>query len=144
MGISVKRAAIVTGALAVTGFVCGAALGTIVLTGMVVRDFGIPGLGSRLPAIALAGVGYGGALGAMLTPPMSWLLLRRVSLGRALLETAAGILIGATIALVAAPLYTIQAALGGFLLAALRLRIKRSSSRARQIDAGDESAQLSP
>jgi hypothetical protein len=73
---------------------------------------------------------------------MSWLLLRRVSLGRALLETAAGILIGAAIGLVAAPLYTIQAALGGFVLAALRLRIKRSSPR--QVGAGDESAQLSP
>jgi len=142
MSISVKRAAIVTGALAVTGFVCGAALGTAVLTGMVVRELGLPGLGARLPQIALVGVGYGGGIGAVLTPPLSWLLLRRVSLGRALLETAAGTLIAAAIALAAAPVYTIQAALGGFVLAALRLRLKRSSSR--QIGARDEPEQLAP
>ena len=142
MSISVKRAAIVTGALAVTGFVCGAALGTLVLTGMVVRELGFTAVGWKIPQIVLVGVGYGGAAGAVLTPPLSWLLLRRVSLGRALLETAVGTLLGAAIALVAAPLYTIQAALGGFVLAALRLRIARSSSP--RIDAGDEHAQLTP
>lgn len=143
MSISLKRAAAVTGALAITGFVCGSVIGTIVLTGIVVREVGFAHLVvRRLPSIALAGLGYGGGLGALLTPPMSWLLLRRVSLGRALLETAAGTLIGAALAIVFAPVFTIHAALGGFVLAALRLRIMRSSSR--RIGDGENPARLAP
>ena len=142
MSISLKRATVVTGALAVTGFVCGAGLGTVVLTGMVVRELGFHGVVGKFPEIALVGMGYGGAVGAVLTPPLSWLLLRRVSLGRAIFETALGVLLGTAAGLAFAPVYTIQAALVGFVLAALRLRIARGSRR--QVGAGQESEQLSP
>ena len=143
MSVSLKRAAIVTGALAATGFVCGVAIGSVVLTGIVIREQGWTREVLRvLPRIAMVGAIYGGPAGAVLTPPLSWLLLRRVSLGRALLETAVGTVIGAGLGLAFSPLHTIQAALGGFVLAALRLRFTRGS--ARQIAEPSEPAQLAP
>jgi hypothetical protein len=142
MDISMKRVAAVTAALAVTGFVCGGAIGALVLSGMVIRETGVYHFASKIPQIAYVGLAYGGAAGALLTPPMSWLLLRRVSLGRALRETALGALLFAGLALAIAPAYTIAAAVGGFVVAALRLRIFGGSSRL--VTAGDEPAQLEP
>jgi hypothetical protein len=142
MNISMQRAAAVTAALAVTGFVFGGVIGTLVLSGLEIRDLGTHHFARHIPGIAFAGLTYGGAAGAILTPPLSWLLLRRVSLGRALRETAIGSLLFAAVAIVVAPQYTIMAALGGFVAAALRLRLARSSSKS--IGSPEDPPQLAP
>jgi len=142
MDISMKRVAAVTAALAVTGFVCGGVIGMLVLSGMVIRDMGMFHFAKTIQQVASVGAVYGGVAGALLTPPMSWLLLRRVNLGRALRETALGTLLFAGLALAVAPAYTIAAALGGFVVAALRLRIFGASTRS--LGSGEEHAQLEP
>lgn len=140
MSISMQRATAVTAALAVTGFLCGGVIGTLVLAGTVIRQTGTHFFATKIPGIAFAGLTYGGAAGAILTPPLSWLLLRRVSLGRALGETALSALLFAAVALVVWPAFTIQAAFAGFVAAALRLRLKRSSSKS--IGSPEDPAQL--
>lgn len=72
----------------------------------------------------LFGATVGAPLGALLTPMLSWIFLRRVPLGRAILETAIGTVAGAGIALIVAPFWFFTAAIAGFVAAGISLYIR--------------------
>lgn len=123
---------LVTLALLVTGFVLGALLGTVMLLGMTLSYGQVPSL-DGVPKAFVLGVVFGGPLGAVAAPVVAWLLLRHVSLGRAIGVTALGTVLGGIVAarLVgafglseAAMLVAIPGALLGFLGSALWLRLR--------------------
>ena len=117
-----RRVLVVTLLLAAIGFVCGGALGALVGPVVaVIRN----GLVQPEPLIAIAVLGAltGGAMGAVLTPITGWLLLRHVALGRAIVHTLLGTAIGAIGGAFLPQAWWIAGALGGFVVAAVYLRI---------------------
>ncbi len=127
----VGRAVSVTLAIALVGAIIGGGVGGLLFAAwrslhwIAVWD----GEGSaRVIAVGAAG---GAALGAVLAPLTSWVFLRRVALGKALLQTTIGTTVGAAIGLaldsvgftqkVAVPA-SLVGAIVGFLAAATRLR----------------------
>ena len=115
----------VTAGISLTGMLCGAALGVIALS---LADWRLPGKTAPgdWPGLLLIGTLGGALLGAVLAPLVAWLLLRRVSLGRAIAETSLGALVGLVVGAFVHPLATVWFGLGGFVLAAARLRWMRS------------------
>jgi hypothetical protein len=111
----------VTLALSGVGMVLGAILGPVALLTAAAR---LPGRTSpgEWPDLVLVGVIGGILFGAVLAPAVAWLCLRRVSFGRAILETTVGILVGIGIGAAVWPVATIWLALLGFVVAAVRLR----------------------
>ena len=112
-----SRILAVTGGLAITGAVIGAILAPLLRWSV----------GSLLPAgtrvpLSAGGLGMaalvGASLGAVLLPATAWWLMRHVPLGRALLGTVAGTLIGGGIGMLASALHptiSIVSALAGYL-----------------------------
>jgi len=116
---SFGRIAAVTGAIAAIGVVVGAAIGTTISLGIVIRwERSFTGALGPLAFGALAG----GVIGAVAAPLLAWVFLRRVTLGRAIAETSIGTLIGGLIGVMLPPLI-IPAALAGFLVAGIRLYV---------------------
>ena len=79
----ISRAAKVTAGLAAAGAVCGAAFGTLLASAMFALG---PGGPSRydVPLGLVFGGTFGALVGAAGAPLVTWLLLRRVPLGRAI------------------------------------------------------------
>ncbi|HUQ82788.1 MAG TPA: hypothetical protein VM076_16675 [Gemmatimonadaceae bacterium] len=128
------RVATITLSIAAIGAIIGAALGAGLLAVWVLR-LGVHG---AFLSTTLAGAGNGAVLGAILAPITAWTFLRRVPLGRALLQTAIGTTLGAAVGLVAGSIrlpiiQTLPAgligALVGFLAAAIRLRFATRTAR---------------
>ncbi|HSA55921.1 MAG TPA: hypothetical protein VLE53_09460 [Gemmatimonadaceae bacterium] len=133
MGASTARRSrilAVTGGLAITGAVIGAVLAPLLLwvVGSLLRS------GARVPTTP-AGFGLaalvGAALGVVLLPATAWWLMRHVPLGRALLGTVVGTLVGGGIGMFASALHptiSIGGALAGYLGSALLVR-RRARAR---------------
>lgn len=121
MKVSPGRVLAVTLGLSALGVVCGGLLGGVAvlldLRGHI-PDSDVGGIPGAFSLGAMAGA----TVGAVLAPVVGWVFLRRVSLGRAIAETAlgvlAGILVGAFL-LPGRPIY--ELGLVGFLLAAAGL-----------------------
>jgi hypothetical protein len=129
--VSPLRVVAVAAGLSVAGTVVGAACGAIAIA--IVGSL-LPGPG----ALGLTGIGavFGAATGAVLAPAVAFLLLRHVPLGRAILHTAIGTVIGgvlglATIPFGFVPLGFLWSAVAGFLVAAIRLRVRASREALR-------------
>jgi len=125
---------------AVVGAVCGALALAIVLT-----LIGTP-LVLLDPELYAIGGAFGAVTGAVFAPTMSWLLLRRVPLGRAIAHTTVGAIIGGVVGFFL-PVWSLGFAIvpgflwGGLLgatAAAGRIRLM-SSGPATQLGAGDPS-----
>jgi len=119
---------LVTAGLIAAGIVFGAAAGVIAIA--------MVGLlaGEGVWADALGVAGFSGAvLGAVTAPVLSWLLLRRIPIGRMFVVCAAGTTIGAVLGWFLAPAFDIvtplAAAFLGCLLAAVALFLR---ARVRQ------------
>ncbi|HTE43830.1 MAG TPA: hypothetical protein VK636_01190 [Gemmatimonadaceae bacterium] len=129
---SVGRVIQVTGALSVIGAVVGGMLGGALLAsplGIRMADFRISG------QVFYIGVVFGGMMGAVLAPVAAWTLMRRVPIWRAITETAIGTVIGAVVGLIFQPQHDTAwlspplLAIGGFALAAIRLRFATGARR---------------
>ena len=109
-------------------FVLGALVGALLGLGLalVVLSIQVPHNTTYSAAAARVAL-MGAVLGAVLAPVAAWTLMRHVPLWRAIAETALGTVIGGAIGLVVVFDYTLIAAIGGFGLAALRLRLRKSS-----------------
>ncbi len=126
--ISPLRVVVATAGLVATGIVVGGLCGALalaaaaVLTGnwRVILDH----------QIWLFGGAVGAAVGAVVAPLMSWLFLRHVPLGRAIVETAVGSVLGGVIAF-ALPFNPIAGAVLGFTAAAVRLFVVDRRARRR-------------
>jgi hypothetical protein len=137
------RVATITLSIAAIGAVIGGVLGAALLAVWGLR-LGVQG--SAFVARAGFGAGVGAGLGAVLAPITAWAFLRRVPLGRALVQTSLGTTLGAAVGLVVgtfglAPRTSLPAglvgALLGFLVAAIHLRF---SKRTRSAGAGMQSS----
>lgn len=126
-----RRALLVTLGLAAVGAAAGGACAACVFVALAASLGGLDLLGHHhwAPWIADAAA-LGAAVGAVGAPSLAWGLLRRVPLGRALAETAAGTLLGAAAGALLGfdPLApSLGAVLGGsvagFVLAGVRLRL---------------------
>jgi len=136
----------VTLGIALVGAIIGGVIGAVLLAGWTslswVITFDRGGRGSVIAAGAAAGAG----LGAVLAPLTSWVFLRRVQLGKALLHTTVGTTAGAAIGLgldsaglmLRSPVPVgLVGAIVGFLAAAVRLRF---AARTPTRDAGTQSS----
>lgn len=134
----IGRAFSITLAIALIGAVIGGVIGAALLAGWTSLSWVFYDGGSRASVIA-GGAGAGAALGAVLAPLTSWVFLRRVPLGKAILQTTVGTTAGAVIGLgldsaglmlrTGVPAGLIGA-IAGFLAAAIRLRFaKRTTAR---------------
>lgn len=134
MPASLKRKLAVTAALSGVGAVCGAVLGTIALWVEIAR---LPGVTSpnEILKVAFVGVLGGVVFGAVLAPLVAWAFLRRVSFGRAILETSIGVLIGIGVGALVRPQYTILTGLVGFVVAGARLWWATRASSASRAEA---------
>ena len=83
------RIVAVTGGLVVAGAVLGATAGAVALTASL--------LITENAASAAIGALFGGPLGALTAPPLAWLLLRRVPLGRMFAGSATGAAVGGVV-----------------------------------------------
>ncbi len=123
-GVSPARVAGVTAGLAVAGAVAGAAVADVVLATALLVTQGPIAVFRDLFVYMVGGL-VGGACGLLCGPIAAWTLLRRVPLGRAILEPSIGAAIGGALGLffarpgIFAP---IAGAIAGLLVAAIRLR----------------------
>jgi hypothetical protein len=131
----VRRSALVgasvTAGLLLTGAAVGAALaaGILAVVGLVVDGPG--GFPYIRAAFGLAAA-FGALIGGVGLPVVAWGWLRHVALGRVVLETGIGTVLGGLIGFVGSglrPLPGAAGALAGFLLAAVQLRVRRPPSR---------------
>jgi hypothetical protein len=125
----VGRAVSITLGIALVGAIIGGVIGAALLAGWTSLRwvFTDGGRGS----VVAAGAAAGAALGTVLAPLTSWVFLRRVALGRALLHTTVGTTVGAAVGLAldgtglmlrtGVPVGLVGAIVG-FLAAAVRLR----------------------
>ena len=131
-----RRVAIITLGLALTGAVVGAVLGALSLW----LATAIRGMTLSLNSahILLEGAQAGALMGTVLAPVAAWSLMRSVPLWRAFAEPALGTVVGALAGTLLGPLWrpglawSIVGGLIGFLIAAVHLRIvfgTRSSGR---------------
>ena len=92
------RIAVVTAGLSATGAVVGAACAASSVAIIAASAGGLASLGSSgTPGLLGVSAGFGALVGALGAPMLGWGLLRRVPLGRVLLVTALGTIIGAVI-----------------------------------------------
>lgn len=123
--VSPARVLGVTAGLAVAGAVAGAAVADVVLAGALLVTQG-PLAVVREPLGYLVGAAVGAACGILCGPIAAWTLLRRVPLGRAILEPSIGAAIGGALGLFFARPGGILSPLGGavlgLILSAIRLR----------------------
>jgi hypothetical protein len=119
-----RRIAAVTLGLAAAGSLIGGLLGAIVLS-----VWATVWARTDVLSAAFVGLWVGVVLGLVLGPIAAWVLLRRVPIGRALLQTAAGTAIGAFVGLalgergLGALDNGLLGALLGFVAAAIHLRL---------------------
>jgi hypothetical protein len=123
--VSPGRVVVVTVGLTLTGVVLGGAAAGIALAILML----LHGKPHALfdPFFWIGGGIVGGVLGAVVAPVMSWLLLRPVSLGKALLQTMVGAIAGGVIGAIMLPadfMAPLWGAFGGYTAAAVRLRFK--------------------
>jgi len=124
------RILVVTAGLITTGAVCGAVIGAVTLAlGMALAQGPVAGFGRDVFGF---GAVYGAAFGAVAAPATAWLLLRRVSLGRAVVWCGGGAAAGGVAGTVAMgrsdPIVgTLFGALAGFLVAVVLLRRRASA-----------------
>ena len=127
----VGRALSVTLAIAVVGAIIGGVVGGLLFAAWRSLHWISIGLGERGMRVIAVGAAGGAGLGAALAPLTSWVFLRRVPLGKALLQTTIGTTVGAAIGLAVdslGPSYgfiipaSLIGAIVGFLAAATRLR----------------------
>jgi hypothetical protein len=128
---SVVRIIQVTVGLSVLGTVVGGILGAglVALVGVRIGDFRISG------EVLYTGTVFGALMGCVLAPLAAWTLMRRVPIRRAIAETAIGTVAGTVIGLTFQPLRDTAwlspplLGVGGFALAAIRLRLSRRARR---------------
>ena len=130
----VARIALVTLALSGAGAAAGAVLSVAANAGLTLVFGGISRLRDTVefwPKMAA----IGGVIGTVLGPSLAWLLLRRVPIGRAVLQCMLGALVGGVVgALLPNPTdhdmdwQPIETAVIGTVYAAVRLRLRRSHS----------------
>lgn len=123
--VSPARVVGVTAGLAVASGVAGAVVANAVLATALVVTQG-PLAVFRDPLVYVVGGAVGGACGLVCGPVAAWTLLRKVPLGRAILEPSVAAAIGGALGLLLAQPRGIWGPIGGavagLLLAALRLR----------------------
>jgi hypothetical protein len=119
MRISVARAGAVTLGLGAVGLLCGALLGGVAMIVDMWR--GPEGAMSSFRGGFWFGAVLGALFGVVLTPAVGWIFLRRVSLRRAIAQTALGVLAGIAVGAVVFPTFSIHLGLLGFLIAGIRL-----------------------
>jgi hypothetical protein len=144
--MQVGRAVSITLAIALVGAIIGGAMGGLLFA--VWRSLHWLSIWDGESAVRVIGAGAaaGAALGAVLAPLTSWVFLRRVPLGKALVHSTVGTTIGAAIGLAADSLgpthrfivpASLIGAIVGFLAAATRLRF---APRTRAGTAGMQSS----
>lgn len=125
--VSPARVAGVTAGLAVAGAVSGAVVADVVL-GIALLVTQGPLSVFRDPFVYMVGALVGAGCGLICGPIAAWTLLRRVPLGRAILEPSIGAAIGGALGLFLAKpggiFAPIIGAVAGLLVAAIRLRIE--------------------
>ena len=136
--VSVKRVLAVTAGLSVTGTLVGAACaGTAVFIASAL-DFGLTDLVRGSLSIVIRSAIAGGILGSVLAPLCAFALLRSVPLGRAVVFTGVGTIVGSVVGDRLAPINPYSAsyfpgivtgALVGFVLAGLLSRLVKLRSR---------------
>ena len=118
--ISLVRAVAVTAGLSVIGMLCGAVLGAFALLPVTLLSTNVSDPNAWRIGVAIGA--WGGALfGSVLAPLVAWIFLRRVSLGRAIAQTALGVVVGVAIAAVVNPALSIPFGLAGFVAVAVWL-----------------------
>ena len=133
--VRIRRILAVTGGLIVTGAIAGAVLGVSILGVGVLVNGGLHGDQPFAPFLLL-GAAVGAAFGALLAPIAAWVLLRTVPLGRAVLETALGTLLGAIVMWFVPPIGPVWGGMLGFAVAAVRMRfVARRGSAAQSLSA---------
>lgn len=132
------RVAIVTSALSGTGAIVGAFCGAVAITAFTVIEFGAGSVFSRgTPQLIGMAVVYGALAGSVAAPLLAWGVLRRVPLGRAIVVTALGTVIGSVVGELYRPLNpyvrtvpgVIVGAFAGFLLSGIALRLGTRAMR---------------
>jgi len=120
MRVSPGRILAVTVGLILTGAFCGAILGGLSL---VISFAGKTGLHMvrAWPMTFILGAYFGAIVGAVLTPLLAWIFLRRVSLARAIGRTALGVIVGVIVAAVFQPAFGVFYGVAGFLVATVWL-----------------------
>jgi glycerol uptake facilitator-like aquaporin len=106
--------------LMLAGALAGALVGALLLTGFAIVQ---QGTAASFGLTAFLGGGFGALIGAFMTPIVGLLVLPSVPLGRALLETALGTLLGGVVGFSVPPVGPILGGVAGFLLAAVRLHV---------------------
>jgi hypothetical protein len=135
--VSPVRVLVVWVGLTAVGLVIGAACALTLLAGL----FGIiPKLGEPLPVFFVVAAGMGGLFGAFLAPVAGFSLLRRVPLGRAILWTTAGTLIGGLAGLLLGGFGLTLGPIAGFGLAAFRLWTETTELGQRRVRARNGTA----
>ena len=144
--MQVGRAASITLAIALVGAIIGGVMGAILFAAWRSLSWIVAYDGNGGASVIALGAAAGAGLGAVLAPLTSWVFLRRVTLGTALLQTTLGTTVGAAIGLALdgaglTPKSLVPAslvgAIAGFLAAAVRLRFSR---RTPSREAGTESS----
>jgi hypothetical protein len=127
----VGRAVSITVAIALVGATIGGVVGGLLFAAWRGLHWIIAFDGDESASVIAVGTAAGAALGAVLAPLTSWVFLRRVPLGKALLQTTVATTVGAAIGLAVdsvgrTPRFIVPAslvgAIVGFLAAATRLR----------------------
>ena len=129
--MQIGRAVSITLAIALVGAIIGGAMGGLLFAVWRSLHWFSMWDGESAARVIGAGAAAGAALGAVLAPLTSWVFLRRVPLGKALLQTTVGTTVGAAIGLaldsggltqrLGFPA-SLLGAIVGFLAAATRLR----------------------
>jgi hypothetical protein len=126
--------AVVLGLVAI-GAVLGSVLGVAAFAAIAVFRGGFGWLRTTsqfwdMPAV------FGAAVGAVLAPLAAWTLMRHVPIWRAIAETSAGTIVGVIVGSFFSPLWHLgvlwpaMLGIGGFLFAAIRLRVAARTRRA--------------
>lgn len=128
----IGRAASITIAIALVGAVIGGAIGAALFAVWTSLSWVITLDRADGTSVIAVGAAAGAGLGSILAPLTSWVFLRRVPLGKALLQTTVGTTVGTAIGLIldsAGLMLTthipagLVGAIVGFLAAAIRLRL---------------------
>lgn len=129
--MQVGRAVSITLAIALVGAIIGGVMGGLLFAAWTSLHWLSMWDREGAARVIAVGAAAGAALGAVLAPLTSWVFLRRVPLGKALLQTTVGTTVGAAIGLAVDSVgppnkFIIPASLAvaivGFLAAATRLR----------------------